>query len=103
MEVEESLVGGGTVRVLIDGTNAQPARSGNAVEDTGGIDHGAEAEISDEQAAEMVSKLVRSGIPLTLIADLINPSAPDSVQILSEELSDAEDLDPADFSQTPER
>lgn len=60
-------------------------------------------EMDDAEAAALVDRLLRSGIPLTLIADLISPFGPESQRILAEEQAEDDDPEGDDFSQSGER
>lgn len=60
-------------------------------------------EMDDAEAAALVDSLIKDGIPLTLLADLINPFGPGSQQILEQEKAEAEESDDDDFPQSGER
>lgn len=59
--------------------------------------------MDDAEAAELVDRLIRSGIPLTLLADLVSPFGPESQRILAEEHAEVEGPDGDDFSQRGNR
>lgn len=60
-------------------------------------------EMDDAEAAALVDSLIKDGIPLTLLADLINPFGPGSQQILEQEKAETEESDDDDFPQSGER
>lgn len=60
-------------------------------------------EMDDAEAAALVDSLIKDGIPLTLLADLVNPFGPGSQQILEQEKAETEESDDDEFSQSGER
>lgn len=60
-------------------------------------------EMDETEAADLVDSLIKDGIPLTLLADLINPFGPGTQRILAEEKAEADEPDDDDFSQPQKR
>ncbi len=60
-------------------------------------------EMSEVEAAELVDRLLRSGIPLTLLADLISPFGPESQQNYYLGQGQEPTSDEGEFSQSPKR
>ena len=60
-------------------------------------------EMDDSEAAALVDRLLSSGVPLSLLADLISPFGPESQRDPGQQAGDPTSPDEGKFSQPPNR